>query len=143
MIFLVPIAAVLALLVWLGRGGVSAADRARMVWTVISVACAGAAVFVGLRGGWVFSLGFVALSLYLGRRARIPSVRTRQFDPRPPARETMSLSEAREILGVSSTATTAEIEAAYRRLMRIAHPDHGGSTGLASRINAARDRLLA
>jgi hypothetical protein len=26
--------------------------------------------------------------------------------------------------------------------MQRAHPDHGGSTGLASQLNAARDRLL-
>jgi curved DNA-binding protein CbpA len=54
----------------------------------------------------------------------------------------MSLREAREILGVGDEAGRAEIDAAYRRLMRRAHPDHGGSTGLASQLNAARDRLL-
>ena len=33
-------------------------------------------------------------------------------------------------------------EAAYNRLMRMAHPDKGGTSGLAAQLNAARDRLL-
>jgi curved DNA-binding protein CbpA len=54
----------------------------------------------------------------------------------------MSLAEARSILGVGPTATRAEIKAAYARLMQVAHPDKGGTDGLAAQLNAARDRLL-
>jgi curved DNA-binding protein CbpA len=54
----------------------------------------------------------------------------------------MSLSEARSILGVGPEATPEEVQAAYTRLMRMAHPDKGGTTGLAVQLNAARDRLL-
>jgi curved DNA-binding protein CbpA len=43
---------------------------------------------------------------------------------------------------VSDQASRAEIETAYRRLMQMAHPDRGGSAGLAAQLNAARDRLL-
>ena len=39
-------------------------------------------------------------------------------------------------------ATPDEIQAAYVRLMRRVHPDAGGAAGLASQLNAARDRLL-
>ena len=39
-------------------------------------------------------------------------------------------------------ATPQEINAAWKRLMGRAHPDQGGTEGLASRLNAARDRLL-
>lgn len=49
--------------------------------------------------------------------------------------------EARDILGVDAGADRAAIEAAYRRLIRRIHPDHGGTAGLAARLNAARDRL--
>ena len=35
-----------------------------------------------------------------------------------------------------------EINTAWKRLMGRAHPDQGGTEGLASRLNAARDRLL-
>jgi DnaJ-class molecular chaperone len=54
----------------------------------------------------------------------------------------MSLAQARSILGVTDSATPAEIEAAYRQQIRHAHPDRGGTSGLAAQLNAARDRLL-
>ena len=54
----------------------------------------------------------------------------------------MDLAEARAMLGVSDSAGREEIEAAYRRLMKRVHPDHGGAPGLAIQLNAARARLL-
>jgi curved DNA-binding protein CbpA len=54
----------------------------------------------------------------------------------------MSPGEARSLLGVSADATPQEINTAWKRLMGRAHPDQGGTEGLASRLNAARDRLL-
>ncbi|HEY1879976.1 MAG TPA: DnaJ domain-containing protein [Caulobacteraceae bacterium] len=54
----------------------------------------------------------------------------------------LSLLDARALLGVSETATAAEIEAAYRRLMLRAHPDQGGTDALAAKLTAARERLI-
>jgi hypothetical protein len=54
----------------------------------------------------------------------------------------MSRDEAYAILGIERGASTEEVKAAYHRLMLKLHPDHGGSTYLAARINAARDLLL-
>ena len=54
----------------------------------------------------------------------------------------MSRGEAYEVLGLEPGARDAEIQAAYLRLMRAAHPDSGGSDWLAARINQARDVLL-
>lgn len=51
--------------------------------------------------------------------------------------------EARALLGVSTEATIDEIRAAHRRLIAKVHPDAGGSAGLATRVNAARDALIA
>ncbi len=49
---------------------------------------------------------------------------------------------ALEILGLAAGATAEEVKAAHRRLMTRLHPDHGGTTFLASQINRARDLLL-
>ena len=49
---------------------------------------------------------------------------------------------AYEILGVEQTATTAEIEAAYRAAIKRQHSDTGGVNRLAQLINDARDALI-
>jgi len=46
-----------------------------------------------------------------------------------------------EILGVSPTASVLELKTAYRRLLRQAHPDMGGSATLLDLVNEAYDTL--
>ena len=50
--------------------------------------------------------------------------------------------EARALLGLGEGASADDIRAAHRRLIARVHPDAGGSAGLATRVNAARDALI-
>ena len=55
----------------------------------------------------------------------------------------MTKEEAYKVLGLETGATTADIRKAHRRLMQRLHPDLGGTSFLAARINEAKDVLLS
>jgi hypothetical protein len=61
-----------------------------------------------------------------------------------PRRRPASISEdeAYEILGLKKGAPASEIARAHRDLMKKLHPDHGGTTDLAARVNEAKDVLM-
>ncbi len=157
MMLLVVSGLILMFLIWLGRDKpVLTRGEWRMGAGLTSIAGVVAAAFLAIRGQWEISLALVAISMALlfaarsqrgmlawSWRGRSTAQGRRQPPPgRAPDRSGLSLDEARAVLGVSESATVAEIRKAYARLMRLAHPDHGGTSGLAAQLNAARDRLL-
>lgn len=128
-----------AIAVWaLIRLGRHSERRGRAQWrvaaTLFSAVLIGAGALVAFRGAWLPAAGLIGAGLWLtiASRQRVVSARS----------EAMSEAEARSLLGVAAAATPQEINAAWKRLMGRAHPDQGGTEGLASRLNAARDRLL-
>jgi hypothetical protein len=138
MIFVVAIVAILGFLAWRGRVGRVLIAEWRAPAAIISIGMFAAAGFEALRGGFVSAIILLILALLLVGSARWPK-RARRAAP---AGVDMGLSEARNILGVGPAATPAEIRAAHARLIRVAHPDAGGTSGLAAQLNAARDKLL-
>ena len=84
--------------------------------------------------GWLVKIGLAVLlgvMIYAWLRRRIGSAAT------------MRPTEARALLGVGEQASLQEIREAHRRLMAKVHPDVGGTADLATRVNAARDALVA
>lgn len=134
---LIVVAVAAALFGWLSPRGLRKLAQWRVTAGVLPVGLLAAAGFLAMRGGWMAALilagGAVALAL---------SVRWPRAGPAAPAGGSMSLDDARAMLGVDASADEAEIQAAYLRLMRRVHPDHGGASGLAAQLNLARERLL-
>ncbi len=54
----------------------------------------------------------------------------------------MSEDEAYEVLGLRKGASREDVSRAHRTLMKKLHPDQGGSTDLAARVNEAKDVLM-
>jgi DnaJ domain len=63
-----------------------------------------------------------------------------RFDP--PRGSEMTEQEAYQVLGVQPGASAQDIARAHRALMKKFHPDQGGTTSLAARVNEAKDVLL-
>ena len=106
----------------------------RVAATLISAAMLAGGALALSRGAWISGGALVGAALWLIVASRMRTVAAR--------REAIGDVEARSILGVPADATPEAINAAWRRLMGRAHPDQGGTEGLAARLNAARDRLL-
>ncbi|WP_300577443.1 DnaJ domain-containing protein [Phenylobacterium sp.] len=140
MLYLALGAAALAVFVWLGRRGRPVFQRPglRVLSGVAAIAAFAGASFLAVRGGWAFAPVLIVLGLWLAMSARGQGA----GGGAAPRTSAMSEQDARSILGVGPEATPEEIQAAYTRLMRRAHPDAGGSAGLAAQLNAARDRLI-
>jgi len=67
----------------------------------------------------------------------------RERDVRGRRSGVMTEEEAYQVLGLQPGASAEEVARAHRTLMKKVHPDQGGSTELAARVNAAKDVLAA
>ena len=114
-----------------GRRGRAHWRVAATLFASVLIGCGGLLAF---RSAWLPAAGLIGAGLWLIFASR--------HRPLPPRAEGLTDAEARALLGVATGATPAQINAAWKRLMARAHPDQGGTEGLASRLNAARDRLL-
>jgi hypothetical protein len=135
LVWLVLAAIAVWTLVRLGRQGERPGrGQWRVAATLLGALLLAGAVLAGSRGAWIAASGLAGAGLWF-----LIASRQRAVAPRA---EGMTDAEARSLLGVSAAATPAEINTAWKRLMARAHPDQGGTEGLAARLNAARDHLL-
>ena len=118
----------------LGAGLRGVAAVWRPTTGLLSVVVTMAAAVLAIREDWWIALLLLALAAALALAAR-------KRGAAPPAAGAMSPAEARAILGVPEGAGREAVDAAYRRLIRFAHPDQGGTAGLAAQLNAARAAL--
>jgi hypothetical protein len=133
-------AVLLVLVVWAGGHPSRHGRTMRLVRIILGALVVAVALGLGIRGQFLGTLALVALAGWLAvaqkpTRSHSHSHRSRQV-------ATMSVGQARAALGVGPEASRAEIHSAWRRLIAHAHPDQGGSHGLAAYLNAARDKLL-
>lgn len=148
----------LALLWAVGRWGLNTSPR-NLRWTglaILAFICLAAAVFLALRGqlGGAAAFATGAMALY-GRYRWIKGIidritaTGRQTGGRASNGRAASASavsseeEALAVLGLKPGASREEVLTAHKRLMRLVHPDRGGTDYLAAKINQARDILLA
>jgi DnaJ-like protein len=151
--FLVAGLAVLVLLVLMGRGYVSANPKSLfkgmrfsggVLLALLTVALLFmdrvAFAFLTAGGAWFLFFGTAPPWLIIGQSS--PSGGRGGQAERPAPRGSMSRTEALKVLGLQEGASDDEIRAAHRRLIVQNHPDKGGTSYLASKINEAKDVLL-
>lgn len=136
----------LAAMIWLGQrvrrqGRI---ERGLARWLLIGLLILGATLLLA-RGSWPLALlGFAASLWAWSLPGRTTATKGDGITgDRSDLSSAMSRDEAFEILGLERTASEADIQSAYKRLMLGVHPDKGGSAHLAAKLNAARDRLLS
>ena len=133
----------LMLLNWWAKADVKTA-KSSLFWAILAVC--GILTFALVASGKGFAavlpIGFAAWRMF-GPKSASRTGAQMGHSSRPRGKDSpMSVSEAREVLGVSKDASEDEINNAYRRLMAKYHPDKGGNDWMASKLNEARKILL-
>jgi hypothetical protein len=118
-------------------------SRKRIEHTLLGALTVGAVVLVLTKAGlpWLA----VAVALLFTSAKRFTARKETSSDApaaRGESRDAMTREEAYRVLGLPPGATREQIVAEYRRLMKRVHPDQGGTTYLATRLNEAKALLL-
>jgi hypothetical protein len=118
-----------------------------LVGVLLVLAATGRIHWVGALLGALIPLGRGAFKLALQFLPLWQQRRANRAPPSDTGNDNIGLDEALLTLGVkdayqAGTLTTAQVEAAYKRLIQKLHPDRGGNDYLASRINAAKARVI-
>jgi hypothetical protein len=122
------------------------ADPIKMAkWMRYGGACLLLAItaYLAITGRTPVAMLLAGWALWLLRRKPPPTKPEPQAGQTARSRAELSRQEALDILGLNPGASMEDIRAAHKRLMQTCHPDHGGSSYLAARLNAARDVLLS
>ena len=101
------------------------------------------AAYLAITGRMPVAMLLAGWALWLLGKKPPPTKPEPQAGQTARARAGLSRQEALDILGLHPGASLEDIRTAHKRLMQTCHPDHGGSSYLAARLNAARDVLLS
>ena len=99
-----------------------------------------AGILIAIKQIGILALRFFPMLAQIYGRNR--SQQSSQTGGSSPSSSNMSESEARQILEVGPNADIDEIKRAHRKQMRSQHPDHGGNTYFAAKLNQAKDVLI-
>jgi DnaJ family protein C protein 19 len=110
----------------------------------IALALTGRVAFAFLLGGgaWVLLFGTVPPWNRPDYGLGTGQTNDRRRTSGPPPSGRMTRSEALKVLGLEQNASEIEVRAAHRRLIQQTHPDKGGTSYLAAKINEAKDVLI-
>ncbi|ESQ88214.1 hypothetical protein ABAC460_16260 [Asticcacaulis sp. AC460] len=142
--------AILAALIFLGRqvrlGKVQSGPwfkQFRVLRGVMSLGFLVLGVVLLVRGSVWAGLSCLATAIMFSSTVRFSAnFQTRPQRPEAAAAYTAEQIQAYQTLGLAIGADRKAVVAAWKQLMKTAHPDQGGSADRAKALNAARDLLL-
>ena len=136
---LIAVAVLAGILILRHLGRMPAGGQRNFQRQALGLALVVGAALLALKGQLLIAVPLLGFGAGMLGWQNLPFQKT--YNPAPPA-TTMDKSEALAVLGLKPNATVDDIRAAHKNLLRGLHPDTGGSTYLAAKINAARDLLL-